>query len=617
MTLRRKFSILVFGCAVLTAFVVCSISYVQLKSSIEQNIHNEISAIGNGQVEKVVEWASSKESAVAALASYLSSAEVSQLTLQQATDAGRFAISYFGSEQGVMLQSDPNDVLPSDYDPRKRPWYKAAKNSNGVVFTSPYVGASTGKLMITAAQSVTRNGQLIGVAGADINLDDVTSGILDVQLSGTGHAYLANKDGLVLADNQTQNYNKTVESVFGYQLSELKSGKLEAINGKLIAKYDVPNTNWTIVFELDRESVMAPLNTLLFTLVPAALLVSLIISLLISVISSKLLVGITKVSVALEEISKGEGDLTKRIEVDSKDEVGLLASHFNEFLGTLSGLIRDIKSMSSSLNSLAHNSKTLSQQSSKELNVQLNEITMVATAVSQLSTATQEIAINAEHTAGASQEAAESSNEGSRVVNAAQTEIKNLANEVHQASEIITNLDTHVQGISSILLTIQDIAEKTNLLALNAAIEAARAGEQGRGFAVVADEVRLLSQRTQSSTEEIRDKIEGLNSVTLNVVSSMKRSTKIADGAVTESAAAAMALDSILQAVHKISDMAMQIASAAEEQNIVTSDISKNSISIQEISQKLSGEASQTADGAESLAQLADRLEHQIARFKV
>ncbi|MCO4786785.1 MAG: hypothetical protein KC467_12765 [Marinomonas atlantica] len=249
--------------------------------------------------------------------------------------------------------------------------------------------------------------------------------------------------------------------------------------------------------------------------------------------------------------------------------------------------------------------------------MQLNEITMVATAVSQLSTATQEIAINAEHTAGASQEAAESSNEGSRVVNAAQTEIKNLANEVHQASEIITNLDTHVQGISSILLTIQDIAEKTNLLALNAAIEAARAGEQGRGFAVVADEVRLLSQRTQSSTEEIRDKIEGLNSVTLNVVSSMKRSTKIADGAVTESAAAAMALDSILQAVHKITDMAMQIASAAEEQNIVTNDISKNSISIQEISQKLSGEASQTADGAESLAQLADRLEHQIARFKV
>ena len=375
--------------------------------------------------------------------------------------------------------------------------------------------------------------------------------------------------------------------------------------------------NWTIVFELDRGAVMAPLNKLLFTLVPAAIVIALLVSLVMSVISSKLLAGISQVSRALEEISQGEGDLTKRIEIDSKDEVGQLAAHFNRFLGTLGGLISDIKTMSRSLNSLAHDSKTLSLQSSRELGVQLNEITMVATAVSQLSTATQEIALNAENTAGASREAADTSNEGSRIVSGSQQEIKNLATEVHQASEIISNLDVHVQGISSILLTIQDIAEKTNLLALNAAIEAARAGEQGRGFAVVADEVRLLSQRTQSSTEEIREKIEGLNSVTSNVVSSMKRSTAIADGAVDGAAAAATALGSILASVQRISDMAMQIASAAEEQNIVTRDISQNSESIQDISHRLSAEANKTAEGAESLAQVADRLEQQIARFKV
>ena len=617
MTLRRKFSLLVFGCAVMTAFIVCAISYTQLKSSINQSIQNEISAVGNGQVEKIVEWKASKEAAVSALATYLSHSEPTLETLQQATNAGRFALGYFGSATGVMLQNDPSAILPSDYDPRKRPWYKDAQKTQAVIFTSPYVGASSGKLMITAAQTVQKNGQRIGVAGADINLDDVTRGVLDVELAGEGRAYLANKDGVVLADIDKGHYNKTVKEVFGYQLSDLKDSEIVTINGELVAKFDVPNSNWTIVFELDRGAVMAPLNKLLFTLVPAAIVIALLVSLVMSVISSKLLAGISQVSRALEEISQGEGDLTKRIEIDSKDEVGQLAAHFNRFLGTLGGLISDIKTMSRSLNSLAHDSKTLSLQSSRELGVQLNEITMVATAVSQLSTATQEIALNAENTAGASREAADTSNEGSRIVSGSQQEIKNLATEVHQASEIISNLDVHVQGISSILLTIQDIAEKTNLLALNAAIEAARAGEQGRGFAVVADEVRLLSQRTQSSTEEIREKIEGLNSVTSNVVSSMKRSTAIADGAVDGAAAAATALGSILASVQRISDMAMQIASAAEEQNIVTRDISQNSGSIQDISHRLSAEANKTAEGAESLAQVADRLEQQIARFKV
>ena len=239
MTLRRKFSLLVFGCAVMTAFIVCAISYTQLKSSINQSIQNEISAVGNGQVEKIVEWKASKEAAVSALATYLSHSEPTLETLQQATNAGRFALGYFGSATGVMLQNDPSAILPSDYDPRKRPWYKDAQKTQAVIFTSPYVGASSGKLMITAAQTVQKNGQRIGVAGADINLDDVTRGVLDVELAGEGRAYLANKDGVVLADIDKGHYNKTVKEVFGYQLSDLKDSEIVTINGELVAKFEL------------------------------------------------------------------------------------------------------------------------------------------------------------------------------------------------------------------------------------------------------------------------------------------------------------------------------------------------------------------------------------------
>lgn len=195
--------------------------------------------------------------------------------------------------------------------------------------------------------------------------------------------------------------------------------------------------------------------------------------------------------------------------------------------------------------------------------------------------------------------------------------INNLAAEVADASKVIGDLNRHAQDITTILATIQGIAEQTNLLALNAAIEAARAGEQGRGFAVVADEVRVLSQRTQSSTEEIKATIDTLQLTTKEAVNLMDSSSTLAVHSVADADQAANALEEINKSVVLISDMATQIATAAEEQTQVTGEISQNVIAIKDVSDTLVLGASQNLVQSQQLNHQASELNGKVATFIV
>ena len=240
---------------------------------------------------------------------------------------------------------------------------------------------------------------------------------------------------------------------------------------------------------------------------------------------------------------------------------------------------------------------------------------MVATAVTEMASATQEIANNAEQTAAAAIQSSERSESGKSLVNKTRESITQLSDDISDATEVITQLDRHAQEINGILATIQGIAEQTNLLALNAAIEAARAGEQGRGFAVVADEVRVLSQRTAASTTEIQSTIETLQRTTQKAVGMMAKSQNMAAHSVQDALDASTALEEITRAVSSISDMANQIATAAEEQSHVTGEITTNVTAIKDVAHELANDSIHAQDDANKLQAHAADLSSKVAHF--
>ncbi|CAH7399599.1 hypothetical protein VCHA49P379_70172 [Vibrio chagasii] len=318
----------------------------------------------------------------------------------------------------------------------------------------------------------------------------------------------------------------------------------------------------------------------------------------------------------MEALSKGDGDLTQRITVNSKDEIGTLAHHVNAFIAKLQEIVRDIADSSSQLNEQSEVSTNVARQTSDGLTVQLHEISQIATAVHEMSATAEEVANNAQMTADSAISSTENCEQGKRVIIRNQDSITNLARQVENASGIIQELEKNALDINAILSTISDIAEQTNLLALNAAIEAARAGEQGRGFAVVADEVRVLSQRTHSSTDEIREMIETLQKNSVSAVESMQRSQDLAQSSVDDANNATTALEEIATSIQQISDMASHISNAASEQRTVTGEVSKNIQLVNDVSDKMSTEADNSRHLSEELRGIAQQLNTQVQLFK-
>tara|TARA_R110001583_G_scaffold22238_4_gene83591 strand:+ start:6481 stop:8229 length:1749 start_codon:yes stop_codon:yes gene_type:complete len=394
------------------------------------------------------------------------------------------------------------------------------------------------------------------------------------------------------------------------------SNKVPGNFTELNSDLSLPGMSWKIKNYIDNDSIAANTNAINTDITFALILASLVI-IPLSLFSIRILARpIVTLREVTAQLAQGNGDLTHRIKVNSDDDLGKIANNINTFISQLQTMILQVNNSSDVIDTSI---KTLNQHATSNqalIGNHILETEMVVTAINQMSSTAESVSESTATAVTLTKKAETGTHKSREIVNQAVNSVSSLAQEVESMASAISAMSNNTDQIGVVLNVIGDIADQTNLLALNAAIEAARAGEQGRGFSVVADEVRALAGRTQSSTSEINRMLQELQSGTQSVVNAMEVTRESCQRSAQKTAEVTHSLDLMSNDISEINSHSIQIATAAEEQHKVATEVSRNMANIQEVIININENGLATAQTTKELNDSNTQLNKVVAQFK-
>ncbi|GLS06177.1 chemotaxis transducer [Chitiniphilus shinanonensis] len=525
------------------------------------------------------------------------------------------------------VRADPGAYVPEYMQPGWGDFHLVPRQRGRETVTDPYPYEVQGKtvLMTSLGVPIVEQGRIVAVAGTDLPLDALQRMLQGSTPEGAAYLELLTDKGMVVAGPDPALFGKPIDEA-RYQpgfVQALAAGKPVEFqrDGVLRLYYPValPRTGQTWMLGL-----AMPESAILEGAIAArnrAILIGTLATLLILAAMAVALGAVTRplgrLAAAMEEVSAGEGDLTRRLEVAGRDEIGRTSEAFNRFLGTLQQMFRDVTERA---HDIAASSSALRDQAEgvqQGTQAQAEAATATAASVEQVTVSVQHIANSAGDFRESALQAGQATEVGQQVVLDVAHEIAAVNDSMRQLNAAMNSLEQRSQQVDHIVQVIRGIADQTNLLALNAAIEAARAGELGRGFAVVADEVRKLAEHTGAATVEIGDIMKEIQREVESAGQGMSTAQVQIDKGVTRSRDAAAALEQIRDHARQMVEGVSSIAEATQQQAAASTDIARHIEQISNKAQQNQELVIQSTDTVAELDRQAGQLRALVSRFKL
>lgn len=617
----------------ISLIVLGTINMLSLKEKMITSLTTETQNKLNYHVSELESWVKTRYQAVVKGSQHFRSALSDQENvnlvrlLAESAQISNVIMAYDDGRAYMSFDKD-NGVVTGQQNFTSRDWYQQAKTSRTAQVTEIYEDKITGKQVISVVMPVYQQSRFIGVLLGDIQLDEVIVQVSNMRFAG-GAATLTDKHAVFFASDDPSDIGRTPSQVSPNFLemeklfSQQDAGHLSfpylgiEFDGYFKRVNLTDNMYWTMMVFVDKGTALANVYEAQSSAIYTGVTLLIISVAAIFVILNYIYKPLLRLKKAVLDLSKGSGDLTRRLEVNGDDDLAQISQGFNLFSENLQKMMLQISDASQNISSNIEQLGQTAKENERMLLSHSSETEQVVTAITEMSESARTVAESVTQSNHITDSASKEAKQSIIIVNNAVETVSSLVSDVEQMSERIANMNKDAIKISEVLTVIGAISEQTNLLALNAAIEAARAGEQGRGFAVVADEVRALAARTQNSTTEISDMLAKLLEGTDSVVAAMDKTKNQCQTTADKTSEVSGSLNIMSTSVSEIDDLSTQIAAATEQQSTVAEELSRNMLAIRDIVESLVVSGRQTVSATESLSYSNHELDRLVSNFKL